>query len=170
MFTVYTATRAIHSVPKDGLDKIGPETLKAITGISEEVPWGEKKLKEFKKKREKQIEEEENAFYNNAKDTSVESWTAKEGDTRMFRVRFGDRFPFTYDMNVLMLNSIRNGVEEISAIREVDGHLGVSWLGPKVALFKQEMIRKRDAERKETLRNELNCKIAELQKQLRELE
>jgi hypothetical protein len=168
-YTVYTTDHAIHDVPKDALDKMGPQTLASVTSIAEIVPWDEKKLKEFKAKREKAIKKEVEEFKANAEDTSISSWAEREGDTREFIVRFGDAYPFKYVLSAEALNSLRDGINEISTIHERQGSLGASWVGDKVKLLKVELLRRKNQEIMDSKRKDLTSQIEKLQKELKDL-
>jgi hypothetical protein len=167
MYTVYTTTQAIHSVPKDGLDEIGPETLKAITGISEEVPWDEKKLKAFKAKQSKKLELEKAEFESRVSNESVESWG--EDNPIYFLIGF-DHLGY-YNRTVLsaaQLGSLRNIRLQLVAEKDSTGRVK-EWSQSKVQAANTELARRGDNEKREAKKAELNSKIAELQKQLREL-
>lgn len=166
MYTVYTTTQAIHNVPKDGLDDIGPETLKSITGISEEIPWDEKKLKAFKAKRENQIEMEKVEFESRVLDESVASWG--EDNPNYFLIGFGQGCDY-YVASVLasQLNSIRN--VNVRFVTEKFGALTKDWSKSKVNALNAELKLRGATEKRKATEQRINDQIKELQKQLKEL-
>lgn len=166
MYTVYTTTQAIHNVPKDGLDDIGPETLKSITGISEEIPWDEKKLKAFKAKREKQIEMEKVEFESRVLDESVASWGEDNPNYFVMGVEYGNCY-FVASYLAAQLNSLRD--VNVRFVTEKFGARTKDWSKSKVNVLNAELKRRGDEEKREAKKTELASKIAELQKQLKEL-
>jgi hypothetical protein len=168
-YTVYTTNHAIHDVPKDALDKMGPQTLASVTSIAEVVPWDEKKLKEFKAKREKAIKKEVEEFKANAEDTSISSWAEREGDDRVFEVTFSATPWCRYATSVDSLDVIRHNIHDIQSVREIQGSLNSVWSAEKVRILKAELLRRKNQEILDGKRKDLTSQIEKLQKELKEL-
>jgi hypothetical protein len=54
---VYTKDNVIHNVPANKLTEMGPETLASVVAITDEMPWSESRVADFKKQQGKRLEE-----------------------------------------------------------------------------------------------------------------
>ena len=54
---VYTKDNVIHNVPQDKLTEMGPETLASVVAITDEMPWSDSRVADFKKEQGKRLEE-----------------------------------------------------------------------------------------------------------------
>ena len=108
-------------------------------------------------------------FKANAEDTSISSWAEREGDERVFEVMFRYNSLCMYVADFTSLDDIRQHINYIESVREIQGSLNSVWSAEKVRILKAELLRRKNQEILDSKRKDLTSQIEKLQKELKDL-
>jgi hypothetical protein len=173
---VYTKDSVIHNVPANKLTEMGPETLASVIAITDEMPWSESRVADFKKQQGKRLEEaaaKKKAALEAEQALALkvnEDFTSASATVtnRMLIVYYGAPVGRKISLSALLQGS---GGTHISDVLELigDGHSHVSWPDCKVTRLNNHIDTK-DAERKKQVRKEqIDELVSKLLKERNEL-